>query len=245
MLVFVFCERGHSSTFHRCSDDVLFRDGSMARGDGVNVFFVGRPEEGPVQIDNVPARSLLQDEFAQGIDGHASAADAADGWKARIVPTPDYSGFDELGELPFGEKCANEVHAGKVPDMNFAEVQSVEHPVVLRVTVPVFDGPQGMCDALHRVNNRAGEVVGWVNFPLLASTMVCLRVAAVDYRVSHCLVGVVHRHFGSDAHVTPSSLPFFISSKRARFSSMVASLRLLAIPCILSCCIVSRSVSSA
>ena len=56
---FVVCKRGNSSTFHGGSDGVVFGDCCVARGDGVNVFFVGGPEEGPVEVDDIAAGSLL------------------------------------------------------------------------------------------------------------------------------------------------------------------------------------------
>lgn len=52
-----------------------------------------------------------------------------------------------------------------------------------------------MCHALNRVNDRAAEVISRVSFVLGACPVVRGRVAAVDDRITHSLVGVVDRHF--------------------------------------------------
>ena len=124
-----------------------FGNRRVARGDGVDDFFVGGPEDGPVEVDDVAGGALLEDELAEGGDGHTVPADAADGGEAGVVPAADDALVDEFGEFAFREQGADEVHAGKVPDVDFAEVERGEHPVVLRVAVAVFVCAEGVGDA--------------------------------------------------------------------------------------------------
>ena len=54
----------------------------------------------------------------------------------------------------------------EVPDVYRSDVESLDHPVVLRVAVTVLVCPKRMSDSLERVHDRAGEIVSGVNLPL-------------------------------------------------------------------------------
>lgn len=171
-------------------------DGRVAGRDGVDVFLVRGPEERPVEVDDVARGALLEDVLAQGGDGHASAADPADGGEARVVPAPDEAGFDELGEFALREQRADEVHAGEIPDVDFAELEDVLEPFVLGIPVAVLIGPESVRDAFEGVEDGHAEVVGGVDLPGGAGAVVGLGVAAVDDRVTHGFVWVIDGHFG-------------------------------------------------
>ena len=56
----------------------------------------------------------------------------------------------------------------EVPDVDRTKVKSFYHPMVLGVTIPILVRSQGMSNTLNRVNDRAGEIIGRINLPLLA-----------------------------------------------------------------------------
>lgn len=80
-----------------------------------------------------------------------------------------------------------------------SKFQSIKHPVILRVSIPVLDRPKSMCDSLDGVDDWTAEIVDGVHFPLFASPMMRQRVATVDDGIAHSLVGIVHTDFGSNA----------------------------------------------
>ena len=49
--------------------------------------------------------------------------------------------------------------------MDLAESQSCKEPLVLVVAVAVLDCSESVGHALGAVDDGAGEIVGWVNFP--------------------------------------------------------------------------------
>lgn len=91
-----------------------------------------------------------------------------------------------------------ERNAREVPDVRLPEVESVDEPEVLGVSVSVLVGPQRVRDALERVDDGAGKVVRGVREVLGAGPVMGLLDTSVDDGVSHGLVGVVDRHFGSE-----------------------------------------------
>ena len=97
---FVFGIWGQSCTPHFCSDSILFVNGGVAWSDGVDVFLVRGPEDGPVEVDDVAAGTLLQDELAEGGNGHTAASDATYSWETWVIPAPNQTLVDKLSELP-------------------------------------------------------------------------------------------------------------------------------------------------
>ena len=181
-------------------DGVLLGDGGVTGSNGVDLLLVGSPEVGPVHRDDVARGALLEDEVAEGGDGHTAPADTTDGGHARIVPAPDLAGIDELGELALGEEGADEVHAGEIPHVDLAELEGINEPLVLGVAVGVLGGAESVGDALMAVDDGAGEIVHGVHLPLGAGTVMGgLDVAAVDDGVAQSLVGVVDGKLSADA----------------------------------------------
>lgn len=102
----------------------------------------------------------------------------------------------------------------EVPDVHFADVEGIDHPLVLGVAVAVLVRTQSVSDTFVRVNNRAGKVVRRIHLPLVTvrqcsdgayicsrrsgdspSTVMRRQVHPVDDRVAEGLVGVVDAHF--------------------------------------------------
>jgi hypothetical protein len=177
----------------------VFIDGGVARGGGLDVFLVGCPEGEPVLVDNILGRALLEDEFAESGDDGTATTDTADGGHAGVVPAPDNAGVDNLGELALGQDGFDKVQAREAPVVDLAQLEVVNEPLVLCITVVVLGGTQGVRHPLERIDNRAAEVVGGVDLPCVSSAVMCLGVAAVDDGVAHGFVRVVDRHLCADA----------------------------------------------
>lgn len=62
----------------------------------------------------------------------------------------------------------------EVPDVDGTKFKSFYHPEILGVTVPVLVRPQSVGDTLDRVNDRAGEIVGRIDLPLI--TTICYQL---------------------------------------------------------------------
>ena len=146
MFGFVFGIWCWSCAFDSCGDGFGFGDCNVTWGDWVDMFFVGSPEEGPVEVDDVATGTLFEDVFAKSSYCHSATTDTSNCGEAGIVPTKDGSGVDELSEFSFRKEGADKVHARKVPDMYFAEMQGILHPIILGVTVSILVRSQGMCD---------------------------------------------------------------------------------------------------
>lgn len=186
-------------------------DGCVARGEGVDGLLVGRPEDCPVHGDGVAARALAEHELAQGGDGEPAPEDPPDGRHARVVPAGDDAGVDDLGELALGEEGADEVDARKVPELDGAEVEGGEEPLVLGVAVGVLGGAERVGHALDAVDYGAGKVVRGVDVPGPAGTVVGYRDGvfallgrdglgeAVDDGVPHRAVGGIEGDPRTDA----------------------------------------------
>jgi hypothetical protein len=58
-------------------------------------------------------------------------------------------------------------HVPEVPNEHRAQVQSLDHPVVLRVTIAVLVRSESVCDTLQGVYDGAGKVIGRVYLPLI------------------------------------------------------------------------------
>ena len=56
----------------------------------------------------------------------------------------------------------------EVPDVHGPEVESLDHPLVLGVTIAVLVGTESVGDTLDRVHDGASKVVSRVYLPLVA-----------------------------------------------------------------------------
>lgn len=50
--------------------------------------------------------------------------------------------------------------------MNLSQSKSIDHPIVLRISIAVFVGTEGVGDAFEGINNGTRKVVGWIYLPL-------------------------------------------------------------------------------
>jgi hypothetical protein len=55
----------------------------------------------------------------------------------------------------------------KIPDIDCAQSESLDHPLILGISVTILVCSQSMSNALHRVDDRTCKVVRWVNFPFI------------------------------------------------------------------------------
>lgn len=177
----------------------LLEESSVSGRHRVNDLLVERPRDSPVEVDNVLGRTLRDDELLQSLNSHTATADTPDGRHARIVPTGDEALVNEPSELTLGEERLDEIEPRKVPDVDLAKAESLEHPPVLGVTVTVLDGSESMSDTLEAIDERAGEVVGRVGLVLVAGAVVGSGVAAEDDGVAHGLVRVVDGNLRAEA----------------------------------------------
>lgn len=181
---------------------VRLLNSSVATSNRVDVLLVCSPEGGPVKVDDVLAGTLLEDELLQRRDGHTAPANTADGGHTWVVPAPDNATVDELGQLTLGKKRPDEVHAGKVPVVDVAQLESLDHPLVLSIAVLVLGSTESVSDALESIHDGAAEVVCGVDLPGSTGAVVLLRAAAIDNGVTHGLIGVIDRNLCAD---TPAS----------------------------------------
>ena len=179
---------------------VLAQESCESGSDRVNDLLVVGPECGPVHVDHVAAGTLPDDKVTQGFNGHSSSSNAADSRHAGVVPAPNQSSVNQLRQLTLGQERPDKVDSGEVPHMNLAQLQGVEEPLILRVSVGVLGGSQSMGDSLVAVNHGARKVVHGVHLPLGPGAVVnVLDVASVDDGIAHGLVGVVERDLGTNA----------------------------------------------
>lgn len=83
--------------------------------------------------------------------------------------------------------------------MHLPQPQRIQHPLILRIPIPILVRPQRMRHALHRIHDGARKVVRRVHLPLIPRPMVWLCVRAIDDGVPQRLVRIVHAHLGADA----------------------------------------------
>ncbi len=74
-------------------------------------------------------------------------------------------------KLSLGQQSIDEIKATEVPDIDFANSESLDHPLVLWVAVTIFIGPKSVGDPFDRIHDRAGKVVSRVDFPLLTEVV--------------------------------------------------------------------------
>ena len=177
----------------------LLQESGVSWRHGVNDLLVEGPDDGPVEVDDVLGRTLRDDELLQRLDSHTSTTDTTDGRESRIIPSSHKTLSNKPSQLALAQKRLDEVEAGKVPDVDLSQVKRIQHPLVLRVAVPVLDCSESVCDTLEAVDKRASKIVGGVHLVFCACAVMGRGVASVDDRISHGLVGVVDRHLCTEA----------------------------------------------
>jgi hypothetical protein len=55
----------------------------------------------------------------------------------------------------------------EVPDVDLTKSKRINHPLILRVAIAVFVGPQSVGHAFDGIDDWAGKVICWVDLPLV------------------------------------------------------------------------------
>lgn len=85
-------------------------------------------------------------------------------------------------ELALREERVLEVDAREAPNLNVPQFEVREEPRVLGVAVRVLAVAEGVSHALHRVDDRASQVVRWVDLVLCAGRVMGRQVGSVQRR---------------------------------------------------------------
>lgn len=141
------------------SNSILLLNGHVSGHNGVEHSLVDGPDGGPIHGDDVSARTLLQHELAESGDSQTTADDTTDSRHTGVIPATDTSSVDNLCELSLGEECLDEVDTGEIPQVDLSEVQGLEEPVVLLVSVGILGRSEGVGDSLDGVKDRDDEIV--------------------------------------------------------------------------------------
>ncbi|CAH0015208.1 unnamed protein product [Clonostachys rhizophaga] len=199
------------ATLNSCQNGILLIHGIEAWYNGVEHLLVESPDRGPVHCDDVTAGALLKHKLAEGGNSQTSSDDTTDSRHTRVIPPRNLAAIDNLGQLTLGKEGLDEVDTGKLPQVHSSDIQSVEEPVILLVSVSVLGSTQGMGHALKTVYDGAGEVVCGVDVPCPPSAVVWCRLLvlevreSVNDRVSQRAVAGVESDASSDA-MFPSKL---------------------------------------
>ncbi|VUC27632.1 unnamed protein product [Clonostachys rosea] len=188
-----------------CQNGILLIHGIESWYNGVEHLLVESPDSGPVHCDDIAAGALLKHKLAEGSNSQTSSDDTTDSRHTRVIPPSDLATVDDLGQLTLGKEGLDEVDTGELPQVYPSDVESVEEPVVLLVSVGVLGGTEGMGHALETINNWAGEVICGIDVPCPSSAVVWCRLfileirESVNDRVSHRAVAGVESDASSDA----------------------------------------------
>ena len=110
---------------------------------------------------------MREHELFQRLCRHAASSHASECREPRIIPSSSEAERQTVAKLALGEEGIDERDSAEVPDVYFAKLERVIHPVILRVTVAVLVCTESVGDALDGVDDGAGEVVGGVDLPLV------------------------------------------------------------------------------
>ena len=88
-------------------------------------------------------------EVADRLGGKAAAADAADGWHARIVPSVDALFLHQLQQLALAEQGVGEVEAVELDLLRGKDSKLLDEPLVKRLVVGELQGTHGVGDAFR------------------------------------------------------------------------------------------------
>lgn len=187
--------------------------GGVPRSHGVNHLFVNSPEFIPFKRQLSLRSTLRENVRSESLDGHSATPDPTNGSKSRVIPPGDMSIVHKPGQFALRQKSVNKVESRVVPDMDPSQVQGLQEPLVLGVTVTVLVCSEGVGNAFERVDNGTDKVVGRVHFEAGSGVWVRNEIAAVNDGVAEGLVLVLHEHLGSKTafealHVDISIAPY-------------------------------------
>mmetsp|Transcript_15555 Transcript_15555/g.39607 ORF Transcript_15555/g.39607 Transcript_15555/m.39607 type:complete len:576 (+) Transcript_15555:645-2372(+) len=111
-----------------------------------------------------------------------------------IVPAIHMAIGDKRVQLPLAHDAVRHVQARVLPYQRLVQAQDLQQPVVRCSPGLELEGAQGVRDLLQRVHDTVGEVVGWVDAPLVTRVRVSAELDAVRDEVVHVKVVVPHVH---------------------------------------------------
>ena len=142
------------------------------------------------------------DMFTEGSNrfrGIAAAAQALDRWQARIVPSGHQFFADQFQQPSLTHDGIGQVQTGKFDLLGpVRRVGLFDHPVVERPVIFEFQGADRVRDALKRVREGMRIVVGRIEAPGAAGSIMGRMFDAVEDRVAQVDIGRGHVDFGSE-----------------------------------------------
>jgi hypothetical protein len=106
-----------------------------------------------------------------------------------------------------------ERNAPEIPDVDRSQRQSLDHPLILRISVTIFVCPECMRDPFDGVDNGTSKVVSRVHLPFLSrirsevaknsqeaavpNFVMRSEIASINDRIPESLVVVVHADLGT------------------------------------------------
>ncbi|GIX63884.1 uncharacterized protein BcabD6B2_33190 [Babesia caballi] len=174
------------------------------RHDRVNDLLVLRPELVPLHEVYRLGGTLLQDKLQQRLQRQPLPHDSPHRRHPGVVPPRDDAVVHKPLQLALGQHGLDEVEPAELVYLHRPKAALFDEPVVLRYPGRVLVRAQRVRDALDRVHDGTGKVVGGERLVLVALPVV-VRVcdASVYHRVPEALVGVRHVHLGSQAERHP------------------------------------------
>ena len=167
-----------------------------------------RHDAGPLQLQ-VLAEAVLQHrvirrglrlgdagQFHKHTDrfgGIASAPQAGNGNKARIIPAVHNAVLDQLFDIAFSRDDVGQVHLGKFDLPGRMRIfQLLHNPVVQRPVILELQRADRVGYALDRVFDRMREIVHGINAPLVSGILMRHMGDTVDDRITHIHIGRSH-----------------------------------------------------
>mmetsp|Transcript_12480 Transcript_12480/g.19705 ORF Transcript_12480/g.19705 Transcript_12480/m.19705 type:complete len:316 (+) Transcript_12480:858-1805(+) len=106
----------------------------------VDLLFIFGPELIPLHIHDTTRRALRVDEGPQGLNVDTPTNDTSHGREARVVPPGHQSLLDEPSQFAFRQDRVHKVDTRKGVDANASQLERLQNPLVLFVTIVVFGG---------------------------------------------------------------------------------------------------------
>ena len=132
------------------------------------------------------------DTVAEGPDsfgGVAAPAQPGKGRHARVVPATDMALFHQLQEQALAHERIGEGQPRKLDLAGMVDLERVEQPVVEGAVHFKFQRAERMGDALDRVFQSVGEIVGGVDTPGVAGPVVVGVANPVDGGITQMEIG--------------------------------------------------------
>ena len=156
-------------------------------------------QQGPVHGGVIFRHADSLAEIADASGGIASSAKAAECGHAGIIPSGDIAVLHQLTQLALAHHGVIDAEAGKLDLSGFVvgDGNIAHHPVIQGAVCLIFQGAEGVGDALQRVLNRVGKVIHGEDAPFRTLTVVLDITDAVEHGVAHVEVAAGQVNFGT------------------------------------------------